>query len=440
MTAQLETLDGLKRKITITVDGAALKKASEKKINDAAGSVQMKGFRPGKVPASVIQQKFGRSILIDAAASLIDSTFKTEIESQQIKLAGAPQIDFNHEAVKPGESFQYAATFEVYPTITLKDLTDVEIESASGEVTDVDLSAMLIKMRAQHAEWIVADRAAKLGDRVKIDFDGMLDGKPMENGSAKDHTLELGSHSMIPGFEDGIIGMKKDETKTINVAFPAEYHVESLRSKPVAFTITVHDIQEPKLPPLDDEFAKKLGVNDGVDALKKQVMERMQLEMNEKAHANTKEAVLDKLMSLNTIEVPTALIDMEIQHLQNVTRQQMRQYMGKDAKFDVDKFPLTREPYEVDAKKRVILGLLLAEVIKNAAITVDPKKVEERLHRIAEQYGDITQILPIIQKNKQMIADVEAYVLEEQAVQTLLSKARVSEVKKSYDSIMNSNK
>lgn len=439
MTATLETLDGLKRKLTMTIDADAFKTASQKKIDEAARTVQLKGFRPGKVPANVIQQKFGRSILLETAASLIDSTFKAEIESQKIKLASAPQIDFDHEAVKPGESFYYTATFEIYPTVTLKDLTDVEIESEKGEVTDSDISAMLIKMRTQHAEWVDVDRAAKLGDRVKIDFDGEIDGKPLEQGSAKEHTLELGSHSMIPGFEDGIIGVKKGETKTIHISFPADYHVENLKGKPVNFKITIHHIQEPKLPELNDAFAEKMGVKEGLDALKKQIHEKMQLELNEKAHANLKESTLDKLMSLNNIDVPVALIDSEIQHLQNMTRQQMRQYMGKDQKFDVSKFPLAREPFEADAKKRVVLGLLLAEVIKAASITVDQQKVQDRLHTIASQYGDVAQILPIIQKNQQMVADVEAYVLEEQAIQTLLSKARVSEVKKSYDSIMNSN-
>lgn len=439
MAAQLETLDGLKRKMSITVENDALKNAYQKKIDEAAKKAQIKGFRPGKVPASVIQQKFGRGILLEAAAMLIDSTFKSAVEAQQIKLAGAPHVDFNQEALKLDESFPYTVTFEIYPSITLADLSDVEIESVSGEVTDADVSAMLIQLRTQHAEWIDVDRAAKLGDRVIIDFEGEMDGKPLEQGSAKNHQLELGSHAMIPGFEEDIIGVKKDETKTIHIAFPADYHVETLRGKPVTFKVTVHSIQEPKLPSLDDAFAEKMGVKEGVEAFKKQITERMQHELDEKAHEILKQTVFDKLMERNAIEAPIALINAEIEHLQNMTRQQMRQYIREPEKFDMNKFPLSREPYEADAKKRVTISLLLAEVIKGASITVDQQKVQERLHHIAEHHGDAEHILPILRQNKQMIANVEAYVLEEQAVQALLSKARVSNVKKSYDSIMHLN-
>ncbi|MCX7121144.1 MAG: trigger factor [Gammaproteobacteria bacterium] len=435
MTTNLEQLEGLKRQFKVTVSAEDLKKAYQKKIAEVSSKASIKGFRPGKVPAHVVEQKFGRGILHEAAAELIDSSFKKE--ANNIKIAGMPHIDFDHEALKLEESFHYTAQFEVYPEVTLKDLTDIEIESAAGDVSDDDVSSMLVKLRTQHAERVSVDRAAKLGDRLTIDFDGTMDGKPLEQGSAKASKLELGSNSMIPGFEDGLIGAKKDDKITLNISFPTEYHVETLRGKPVSFAVTVHEIEEPKLPALDDAFAEKVGVKEGLDALKKQIKEKMQLELNETAHANVKRIVLDKLMGLNPIDVPVALIDAEVEHLQNMTRQQIRQYRPELSDADIKKFPLEREPYLEDAKKRVVLGLLLAEVIKNAEIKVDNKKVEERLKEMAARYGNVDEILPIIMKNKHMIADVEAYVLEESAIQTLLGKARVLETKKSYDAIMN---
>ncbi|OGT49167.1 MAG: trigger factor [Gammaproteobacteria bacterium RIFCSPHIGHO2_12_FULL_38_11] len=436
MAANLEQLEGLKRQFKVTVSADDLKQAYKKKVADVAAKASIKGFRPGKVPAHVVEQKFGRGILHEAAAELIDTTFKKEAE--KIKIAGMPHIDFDHEALKLEESFNYTAQFEVYPEIQLKELDDVEIESASGEVTDDDVSSMLVQLRTQHAEWVAVDRAAKLGDRLTIDFNGEMDGKPLEQGSATGSKLELGSNTMIPGFEDGLIGTKKGEKITLNIAFPAEYHVEALRAKPVTFSVTVHEIEEPKLPPLDDAFAEKLGVKEGLDALKKQMKEKMQAELNEAAHAGVKRIVLDKLMALNPLEVPAALLDAEIEHLQNMTRQQLRQYRRELSDADIKKFPLAREPYVEDAKKRVILGLLLGEVIKNAEIKVDQSKVEARLKEMAARYGNLNEILPIIMKNKNMVADVEAFVLEESAVQTLLRKARVLETKKSYDAIMNS--
>ncbi|HLB56858.1 MAG TPA: trigger factor [Coxiellaceae bacterium] len=440
MSGTIQKLEGLKRQLAITVLADDFSKAYQKKINEVAGKAQIKGFRPGKVPVNVVEQKFGRGILHEAAAELIDSTFQTQIQAQKIKIAGMPQIDFDHEKLTKNTSFNYTAKFEVYPEIHLKDLTDIAFESASGEVTDADVGSMLIQLRTQHAEWIDVDRASKLGDRLEIDFDGTMDGKPLEQGSAKGSKLVLGSKSMIPGFEEGLVGVKKGEKKTLDISFPKEYHVEALRGKPVKFEVTVHLVQEPKLPALDDDFAKKVGVADGVEALKKQVKEKMQKELNDAAHAHLKQTVLDKLMALNPVEVPGALLDAEIAHLQNMTRQQIRQYRRELSDDDIKKFPLAREPYVEDAKKRVILGLLLAEVIQAAKIQVDQKKVQERLKEMAANYGNVDEILPLILKNKQMVSDVEAFVLEEQAIQLLLSKARVSETKKSYDSIVSGNK
>jgi trigger factor len=440
MTAKLEQLEGLKRQLAVTVLAEDLKQQYQKKLSEVAQKAQIKGFRPGKVPVSVVEKKFGPGILHESAADLIDSSFQTHMQAEKIRLAGAPHIDFDASLLKLGESFQYTAHFEVYPEIALKDLSGVEIESVSGEVTDEDVNSMLIQLRTQHAEWESVDRASKLGDRVQIDFDGEMDGKPLEQGSAKGSWLELGSRSMIPGFEDGLVGAKKGDQKTLNIAFPAEYHVESLRGKPVTFSVTIHEVQEPKLPALNDEFAKKVGVADGLDALKAKVKEKMQSELDETARGKLKQDVLDKMVSLNPIEVPQALIESEITHLQEMTRQQLRQYRRELSDADVKKFPLAREPYLEDAKKRVVLGLLLAEVIQQGKIQVNQKKVQARLKEMAAHYGDVDQILPIIMKNKQMVSDVEAFVLEEEAVESLLSKARVSETKKSYDAIMNANK
>lgn len=435
MTAKLEQLEGLKRQLAVTVLADDVKKAYQKKVNEFARVAKIKGFRPGKIPPSVVDQKYGRGLLHEIAGELIDTTFKAQINEKKIKIASTPEIDFNHEILKKDQAFDYIAKFEVFPDIQLKDLTDADIESISGEVTDDDVASMLIQMRTQHAEWQDVDRAAKLGDKIKIDFDGMIDAKPLEQGSAKGHWLKLGSHSMIPGFEDGLIGVNKGDVKTLNLAFPDNYHVEELRAKPVVFTVTIHDIQEPKLPALDDTFAKKMKVDD-VDMLKAKIKENMQTELTETAHALTKRAVLDKLIALNTIEVPHALVEAEIGHMQNMTRQQIRQYNREASDADIKNFPLAREPYVEEAKKRVTLGLLLAELIRMHAVQVDRDKVQNRLKIMAAQYGNVEQILPILMQNKQMVADVEAFVLEEQAVTILLDKARVSNVKKSYDAIM----
>lgn len=436
MTAKLEQLEGLQRQLAVTVLADDVKNAYQKKVMDLSRSASIKGFRPGKVPVSVVEQKFGRGILHEIAAELIDSSFQTQLQTHNIKIAGAPHIDFDHKKLNHNESFEYVAKFEVYPHIQLKNLQGVTVESPEGEVTDEDVNGMLIQLRTQHAEWENVDRAAKLGDRIQIDFDGVMDNQPLENGSATGSWLELGSHTMIPGFEDGLIGATKGEKRTLNISFPAEYHVEALRAKPVTFTVTVHEIQEPKLPALDDAFAKKVGVEAGLDALKTQVKEKMQSELVETAKAALKRNVLDQLMALNPVEIPGALLEAEITHLQEMTRQQIKQYRRDLSDSDVKKFPLAREPYVEDAKKRVVLGLLLAEVITQNKIQVDQKQVQERLIEMAQRYGKVEEIMPIILKNKHMVADIEAFVLEEQAINILLADATVSQVKKNYDAIM----
>ncbi|OGT51117.1 MAG: trigger factor [Gammaproteobacteria bacterium RIFCSPHIGHO2_12_FULL_42_13] len=438
MSSQLVELEGLNRQLQVTVSAEDLQKTYQKRVADFAKNAKLKGFRPGKVPAQVIEQKFGHGLLQESAAQLIESSLKTTLSEKEIRAAGMPAVDFDHQALKKGNGFTFTAKFEVYPTFQLKDLADVEIESVSGEVTEEDVNAALIKFRTQHAEWQeVQDRATKLGDKVTIDFDGTLEDKPLENGSAKNQSLELGSKSMIPGFEDGIIGMKKGETKTIQIAFPTEYHVEDLRGKPVSFVITLHDIKEPKLPALDEKFSEKLGFKD-VETLKTKVKENLVALLKDACHAKLKQTTLNKLRELNPVLVPQALIDAEISHLQSVTRNQMRQYIGENKKIDVNKIPLSREPYVDEATKRVVLGMLLAEVIKQHSITIDQTKVQERLMEMASHYPNSSEIINIFTKNRQMMSDIEAYVLEEQAIDVLLKNARVTPVKKSYDAIVNS--
>ena len=387
------------------------------------------------------EQKYGQGLLQEAAAELIDSSLQSAVQEQKIKVAGRPSIEaFDINAVKVGTSFHYTAKFEVFPEIALKDLAGAKIESWSGDVTDDDVANMLVQLRTQHSEWIAVDRAAKLGDRLHIDFNGEMDGKPMEGGSAKNQSLTLGSKSMIPGFEDGLVGAKKGDTKTLNIQFPKNYHVKELCEKPVCFMVIVHTVEEPKLPALDDAFAKKVGIEEGLETLKARVKEKMQKELDETAKATLKKDVLDKLSALNPIDVPTALIDAEISHLQEMTRQQFRQYNPKITEAELQKIPLARESYAEEAKKRVLLGLLLAEVIRIHALTVDQHQVQERLKEMAAQYGKVEEVLPMIQKNKSVIADVEAFVLESQAVTVLLDKASVSDVKKSYDAIMHAEK
>jgi len=433
----LSVLEGLKRKLVSTVSQEDFKHVYEKHLSEITRTATLKGFRTGKVPKDVLEQKFGRGLLQESAAELIRKDFEAQIQAKQVKLVGMPSIDFDAAALKKNTAFDYTATFEIYPDIQLKELIDIEFEKAEGIATDEDVDNMLIRIRTQYAEWQPVERPAKLGDRLTIDFDGMTDGKPLERGSAKGMLLELGSNNMIPGFEEGLIGAKKDEMKALSLSFPKDYHVENLRGKPVEFTVIVHKIEEPKLPALDDAFAEKMGIEKGIVELKQKMKERMQTEMNEMANQTLKNNAFDKLTSLNAIDVPSVLIEAEIYNLQNTMRQRMRMFNPKMTESQLNEMPLSRDLFAEDAKKRVVLGLLLAEIIKANGIKLNQDRVQKQFAKMAANEPNPEAAISAYHKNDRLRSDVEAFVLEEQALELLLAKAIITKVKKNYDAIIN---
>lgn len=437
MSSTLSQIEGLKHKLVVSVSETAFKQAYKKHLSEIARTANIKGFRPGKVPTNILEQKFGRGLLQESAVELIRKSFEDEVKLQNIKMAGLPNIDFDTNSLEKNKPFEFTATFDVYPDIQLKDLSGITLEKAEGEVTDADVENMLVKIRAQHADWHAVDRAAKLGDRLTIDFDGLMDGKPLERGSAKGMFLELGSHTMIAGFEEGLMGAKKDEMKALSLSFPKDYHVEALKGKPVEFTVMIHKIEEPILPALDDAFAKKVGASTGLAELKQLLKTRMQNELNDMAHQMLKNSIFDKLMDLNTIMIPQSLIEMEIRQLQNNMRQRMKSINPKMTDTQLQSLPLSRDLFAEEARKRVLLGLLLAEVIKANKMMLDENRVQQQFAKMAANAANPEETISAYNKNQHIRSDVEAFVLEEQAAEILLKTATVVTVNKNYDAIMN---
>ena len=432
MQTEVKKLDGLKCQLTVTIPAEQVKTAYDKHLKEVASKAKVSGFRPGKVPPNVIEKQYGQGIKQDVAGDLMQSSFEEAVTKNELMIAGQPKVEPGN--LKKGEAFEYVATFETYPKITLTDLTDQKFEKSVAEVIDKDVSGMLEKIQQQQADWVDADRAAKEGDRVVMDFEGYVGDEVFEGGSAKDFTLELGSKQMIPGFEDGLIGAKANETTSVKVTFPEQYPVETLAGKEARFEVTVHKVQEPKLPELNDALAKKAGVEGGLDALKTEVRKGMERELRQLLEGQMKNQVLDKLIELNPVEVPEALLDLEIQSLQQMTRQQMAQQQGKQELPNMD---LPRDPYLEQEKKRVTLGLLLAEVIKAYDIKVDKDLVRAKVEEIANPYGKPEEVIAWYYNNQQMLSEVEALVVEDQAILKLLEKAQIEEQSKNYDDIIN---
>jgi len=435
MQAEVKKLEGLKCQLTITVPAEQVKTAYEKRLKEVASKAKVSGFRPGKVPTDVIEKQYGTGIRQDIAGDLMQSSFEEAVAQNKLLIAGQPNVEPG-DLVKD-QPFEYVATFETYPKIVIKDLTDVKLIKSIAEVNDDDVAKMLEKIQRQQAEWVETERAAVEGDRLLIDFEGFIGKETFEGGSAKDFALELGSKQMIPGFEDELIGAKSNETKKAKVTFPDEYPVETLAGQKAVFEVTVHKVEEPKLPELNDEFAEKAGAKDGIEALKVEVRTGMERELKQLLEVQLKTEILDKLIELNPIEVPDALLDLEIKNLQQMSRQQMAMQAGSKELPDVD---LPREPFVEQAKKRVTLGLLLAEVIKTYAIKVDADLVRTKVDEIAKAYRKPEEVIAWYYNNKQMLSEVEALVVEDQAIAKLLEKATVKEETSTYDKIVNSQK
>ncbi|AAO90277.1 trigger factor [Coxiella burnetii] len=422
--SSIEKLGGLKQRLTITVPAEEVDKAYKSRLLKVARTAKIPKFRPGKASPAVVEKLYGKAILQEVGSELIQSSLREAVEEHQLRVAGAPDIKM--DKILRGEPFKYVVNFEVYPEITLESLAGETIERTQVEITEEDLDKMLEALRKQYAEWKEMDRPAKADDRVIIDFEGTLDGKPFERGSAKDFQLELGSKRMIAGFEEGIEGMKPGESKALDITFPADYPSEDLAGKAAVFNITLQKVMAPELPVLDEQFAERLGIKEGgLEALRQKVRTNMEKEVHHHMENKLKMAVLDKLIERNPIEVPESLIEAEIDHLQQMTRQQVAMQTHKPD--EAKKMELPRDPYREQATKRVKLGLLLAEVVKQHKIKADPEQLRARVEEVAASYQDPEKVISWYYTNKQMLSEIESVVLEDQAVAQLMSELEVKD-------------
>ena len=429
MQVSVETTQGLERRLTITVPAENVETEVKKRLQQLSKTQRIDGFRAGKVPVSVINKRFGPAVRQEVAGEVMQRHFYEAVVSEKINPAGAPT--FAPKALESGKDLEFSATFEVYPEIKVQGLDKITVEKPAVTVTDEDLATMLETLRKQHAAWADVDTAAGENDRVTVDFVGTIDGEVFEGGKAEDFPLELGQGRMIPGFEDNIVGKKVGEEVVADVTFPDDYHAENLKGKAAQFTITVKKVEAQELPELSEEFATKFGVTEGgVDALKVEVKKNMTRELDQAVKANVKDQAIKGLLANNEIEVPKSLIDQEVDAL----RQQAAQRFGGDAQ-NMPELPA--ELFHEQAVTRVKTGLLLGEVIKANEIKVDDAKVEALIATVASAYEDPTEVVEYYKANDQLMQQMRNVAMEEQAVEAILAKAKVSDVEKAFDDIMN---
>jgi trigger factor len=434
MQVSLETTSGLERRLTVGVPAEQVENEVENRLKQAARNVTLKGFRKGKVPLSVVKQRFGAGIRQEVVGDVISRSFYAAVQKENVKPAGQPSIQPKQLAA--GKDLEYVATFEVYPSVTLSDLSAFEITRYKAEVTDADVDNMIEVLRKHQATWSVVDRAAAEGDQVNIDFVGTKDGVEFAGGKAEGHALVLGSKSMIPGFEEGIVGMKAGEKKDITVTFPEDYQAEELKGAEAKFAITVNSVSEAVLPELKKDFFVKFGVEKGGEKqFRKEVKANMDRELSNALKAKVKGQVMDALIASHTTEVPKALIANEIHVLRN---QMLQRFGGQQQNFDV-KSLLPDTMFQDEATRRVTLGLIVGEIVKSAKLKPDAKRVRTMIEEIASTYQEPKEVVEYYNNNQELLAGVESAVLEDQVVDHILSQAKVTEVETNYDEIIKAN-
>ena len=424
MQVSVEAGEGLERKLTVQVPAETVELEVNNRLNSLKGSVRIDGFRPGKVPLKVIKQKYTGTILQEVAGDLMQSTFRDALTQENLNPAGDPVIQAQDLVL--GKVMEYTATFEVYPEVVLATASDLTLEKVEASVEDTDVDNMIDVLRKQKMDWAEVDRASADDDRISIGFVGSIDGEKFDGGSANDMPMVLGAGQMIPGFEENLSGLKASEETTFKVPFPDDYAAKDLAGKEAEFAVTVKKVEEPKLPEIDEAFAKTFGVESGdVEQLKTDIRANMDRELTRRIRTLLKESVMDALIAANSIDVPSATIQQEAEALKRQTEIQT-----PGSSLSVDSFM-------DDAKRRVQLGMILAEVAKTAELSIDADMVKARVEEMARDYDDPDEFVKYYMGNQELLGGIQTLVMEDMVVDWITQQATVSSKSSTFDDVMN---
>ncbi len=424
MQVSVESTSALERRLTIGVPAERIESEVTKRLQQTARRAKLPGFRPGKVPMSVIRQRYEDSARQEALGDLIQSSFYEAIVAEKLNPAGAPSVE--PKVFEKGKDLEYVATFEIYPEIQVAGFEGITVERPQAEVSEADVDNMLDILRKQNTRFEAVERAAENGDQLNIDFVGKIEGEAFAGGSAKGTALVLGSGRMIPGFEDALVGAKAGEERVITPTFPEDYQNLELAGKTAEFTVTVNAVAAPVLPELNEQFFALFGASEGgLEGFRAEVRKNMERELRQAIKSKVKNQVMEGLLAANTVELPKALVANEVQRL----RVQAVQQFGGNIKPE----QLPAELFEEQAKRRVSLGLIIAEVVKQAELKPDDARVRELIEEMASAYQEPEQVVAWYYKNEQQLGEVRSVVLEEQVVDTVLQKAKVTDKPVSYE-------
>jgi trigger factor len=426
MQVSVEATTSIERRLTVTVPAEQVDSAVDKKVNETAKTIRIDGFRPGKVPTKVVKKRYGASIRQDVLGDVIQSSYFEALQQENLKPAGMPNIEPKQDTGE-GE-FIYTAVVEVYPEIALVDASGVTVERMISSIEDADVDTMIDLLLSQQTQWTEVLRAAADTDQINIDFEGYLDGEAFDGGAAQGHDLVLGSNSMIPGFEDGILGMEAGQDKDITVTFPEDYNAAELAGKAAVFTIKVNTVSEATKPELNEEFFARFNPKEkGEAGFRTEIRSNMSREMNQALKSKLKNKLLNAYLELNSFDVPKALVSEELGRLK---QQALQQFGGGNENLDPSILP--DEMFQDQANKRVKIGLLAAEIIQQNEFKADEDKVQALVQEMAQGYQDPQEFIDYYMNNAEQRGQLDGVILEDQVVEHLLVAASVTDVVVDY--------
>ncbi len=433
MTVTVETLEKLERKITLTLSAQALQSEVENRLKRIARQVKMDGFRPGKVPMNVVAQQYGYSVQYEVMNDKVGEAFAQAANEAKLRVAGQPKIT-EKEGAPEGE-LQFDAVFEVYPEVKIADLAGAEVEKVAADVNDAAIDRTVDILRKQRRTFAQrgADQAAADGDRVTIDFAGKIDGEPFEGGKAEGFQFLVGEGQMLKEFEDAVRGMKAGESKTFPLNFPADYHGKDVAGKTADFLVTLHKIEAPNLPEVNEAFAKSLGVEGGtVEALREDIRKNLAREVKFRLQARNKQAVMDALVAKAELDLPKSVVQAEIDRLVEGARADLKQRGIKDA----EKAPIPEDLFREQAERRVRLGLVVAELVRANELQAKPEQIDAHLQEMAASYEKPADVIRWYKGDNRRMAEVEAIVIENNVTEFVLAKAKVTDKTVSFEELM----
>ena len=436
MQANLETLSGLERRLSVAVPLTEIDVEVQSRLKNITRTAKMPGFRPGKVPFKVVQQQYGASVRQEVLGATLEKSFGDAVRDNNLRVAGYPKFDAA-PPVEGSADFQYSATFEVYPEFKVGDIASKTIDRVKLEVGDAEVDKTLDIMRKQRVTYDIVDRAAQKEDRLEISYKGTIDGTPFEGGTAEKQNAVLGEGRLLPDFEAALVGLKTGDSKGFDLKFPDDYHGKEVAGKTAHFDVTVSEVAAPKLPQIDAEFALSLGVPDGdLAKMRGEVKANLEREVKQRLKAKTKDQVMQALLDATPVDVPKSLIDMEIQTLQNMMRENMAS-RGMPVKDDV---PMPAEIFTAQAQRRVSLGLILGELVRENNLHARPEQVRASVDLQAQSYEKPDEVVKWFYSQPDRLRDIESVVLEENVVEWALGVAKAEDKAITFDELMGYNK